>query len=223
MYLSKITPDFFGRLEDVIKKLGKNGVYSEHQVLWKLFPQEAARSFIYRQETDLSGSPAFFVLSRNIPTSLDNLFCIQTKSFKPKLEKGQRLAFKLRANPTICFTDENGHQQRHDVLMHEKRTLGDTVDDPETLRHHMEQAAIRWFCDEQRLSQWGFCLESIPDIESYRQHRCRSSSGHQIQFSSVDFQGILTVTEPDQFLSAYAKGFGRSKSLGCGLMLIRRI
>ena len=38
----------------------------------------------------------------------------------------------------------------------------------------------------------------------------------------LDLVGLIEVTSPDVFLLAVAKGFGRAKAWGCGLMLIRR-
>ncbi len=41
-------------------------------------------------------------------------------------------------------------------------------------------------------------------------------------YSTVDFEGILTVRDPGSLLSAIAHGFGAAKACGSGLMLIRR-
>ena len=41
-------------------------------------------------------------------------------------------------------------------------------------------------------------------------------------YSTVDFDGILTVSDPDPLLPAIVHGFGAAKAYGCGLMLIRR-
>ena len=43
-----------------------------------------------------------------------------------------------------------------------------------------------------------------------------------IRFSVLDFTGVLEVRDPAAFLAAIARGFGRAKAFGCGLMLIRR-
>ena len=41
-------------------------------------------------------------------------------------------------------------------------------------------------------------------------------------YSTLDFEGVLTVSDPDTLLPAIARGFGAAKAYGCGLMLIRR-
>lgn len=223
MYLSKITILPFQNMAHVLLKLDRNGAYSAHQLLWQLFSQEKARQFIYRQEIGPSGSPVFFVLSSCEPEMHSDIFQVQTKRFHPALQQGQRLAFKLRVNPTICITDENQRSRRHDVLMHAKRQLKSDMLSDIDLNVHMNNAAHQWICDKTRLSTWGITLDTLPDIEAYTQHHSKKKSGHQVQFSSVDFQGLLTVDDPDKFLSQYEKGFGRAKALGCGLMLIRSV
>jgi CRISPR system Cascade subunit CasE len=43
-----------------------------------------------------------------------------------------------------------------------------------------------------------------------------------IIFSTLTFQGVLTVQEPETFLATVLRGFGAAKAYGCGLMLIGR-
>lgn len=224
MYLSKIaiTPSAHSAAE--MARLSKNGAYASHQLLWNLFTEDEKRMFLYREEQSTgSGRPLFYVLSQSEPDLNVPLFDIQTKLFVPKLNQGQRLAFKLRANPTVCLTDKAGKRRRHDVLMHAKyqaKKIGKAASETSDL---MEQAALSWISDENRLAAWGVTLDTLPNIERYTQHSCKKKGGHTIRFSSVDFQGMLTVTDPQTFCDQYALGFGRAKAMGCGLMLIRPI
>ncbi|WP_225391738.1 type I-E CRISPR-associated protein Cas6/Cse3/CasE, partial [Escherichia coli] len=39
--------------------------------------------------------------------------------------------------------------------------------------------------------------------------------------SSVDYTGMLTVTDPGLFLQRLSQGYGKSRAFGCGLMLIK--
>ncbi len=222
MFLSKVQllPSIEAGAELV--KLSQNGVYAAHQLLWQLFPNEQEREFLYREEQDDFGQPQFFVLSKKQPV-VTPLFSIQSKAFNPILQTGSRLAFKLRVNPTICVTSNEGKSQRHDVLMHAKRQNKQSIANGEDLKSLMDQAAIQWFSDEKRLQQWGVELDSLPIIVAYNQHQSKKRSGQKVQFSSVDYEGMLTVKDPEIFLQQYQKGFGRAKALGCGLMLIRRV
>ncbi|WP_243641924.1 type I-E CRISPR-associated protein Cas6/Cse3/CasE [Rhodovulum steppense] len=44
----------------------------------------------------------------------------------------------------------------------------------------------------------------------------------QPQFGILDLEGRIEVTDPEALLARLARGFGRAKAFGCGLMLIRR-
>lgn len=224
MYLSKISiiPSAHSAAE--IARLSINGAYASHQLLWNLFTEDEKRKFLYREEQSTrSGRPLFYALSQSKPDLNFPLFDIQTKQFAPKLSKGQRLGFKLRANPTVCLTDEAGKRIRHDVLMHAKYQAKKAGKVSSEISSLMDQAALSWISDEKRLSAWGVTLDALPDIERYTQHSSQKKGGHTIRFSSVDFQGMLTVTDPQTFCRQYALGFGRAKAMGCGLMLIRPI
>jgi CRISPR system Cascade subunit CasE len=80
--------------------------------------------------------------------------------------------------------------------------------------------------------RYGFRLP-LPDavrVDGYDQIRLsrsasgpRGRSGTAVQLSVLDFDGILEVLDPETFLSALYRGFGKAKAFGCGLMLIRRV
>lgn len=219
MYLSKVTINPSGNPAEAFKAIYSNGTYSTHQSLWKLFSKEEERQFLFREEIQQNGLPLFYILSAN-PPAKSNILKAQIKPFNPQLKKGQRLAFNLRANPTIGVTDDEGKVKRHDVMMHTKRQAKHENRSDEEIWELMEQAARQWISNEKRLTEWGIQLDTLPDVRTYTQHRSKKQ-GRLIQYSSVDFQGTLRVVEPERFLQSYAKGFGRAKAFGCGLMLIR--
>ena len=103
MFLSKVTLASSAQSAIELAKLSKNGVYASHQLLWRLFPNEEQRNFMYREEQGSDGRPKYFVLSNKPPEQSDTLFEINSKQFNPQLGVGTRLAFKLRVNPTICL------------------------------------------------------------------------------------------------------------------------
>lgn len=223
MYLSKIMLQPSAQTAVELAKLNKNGAYSTHQLLWRLFTDESQRGFLYRQEIGHGGMPHFYVLSENAPSNIDALFDVQTKQFRPNFKSGQRLAFKLRANPTVCISAEAGKSKRHDVLMHAKRQYKSENPQSNELNALMNQAAQEWLANVQRLEAWGVSLDVVPEVQAYTQHKSKKGNGQSIQFSSVDYEGLLTILEPEKFIQQYKKGFGRAKSLGCGLMLIRPV
>jgi CRISPR system Cascade subunit CasE len=223
MYLSKVRVNTNHTTARYLLELGAHNVYPAHQALWQLFRDETSRTFLFREELTASGMSEFYVLSKVAPIEHD-AFTVQTKDFNPELKAQQRLSFRLRVNPTICITNSAGLSRRHDVLMHAKKNyLGRASASSTELEMSMHEAAHQWVGNDKRLQQWGVSLDALPEIVRYTQHRSMKRSGTKVQFSSVDFQGILTVNDPVAFMAQYEKGFGRAKAMGCGLMLIRKI
>jgi CRISPR system Cascade subunit CasE len=224
MFFSKVTfnPTVHARSELI--KLTQSGAYAAHQLLWKLFTHEPDRSFLFREEIANDGVPAFYILSQKKPLVDTPSFSVASKPYQPQLKTGDRLAYKLRVNPTVSISVQGGRSKRHDVLMHAKQQAREEgVTNPRDIEAAMHNAARAWLADEQRLTRWGFKLDSLPDVERYTQHKFAGKHGRPVQFSSVDLQGILTVEDPDKFLASVCTGIGKSKAFGCGLLLIRRI
>jgi len=124
MYFSrvKIRPD----VRDLHLLVSGNG-YGAHQLLWKLFPCEEKRSFLFREEIareqipfhkGVKGEPLFYLVSGSEPISDHPIFAVDSKPYAPQLAKGERLAFRLRANPTVARKQEGKKSSpRHDVVM----------------------------------------------------------------------------------------------------------
>jgi len=224
MYLSKVSMIRSSQSAQELLKIGTNGNYASHQILWRLFSGEQERTFLYREEIGPDGLPQYFVLSQREPAQNELVFSVQTKPYRPLLNAGDRLAFRLRVNPTVSVKNDTGKSQKHDVLMHAKhQAKKQGIKSGTELKCLMEDAARSWISDERRLLAWGISLDFIPEVERYTQHMSSKAKSQKIRFSSVDFEGVLTVVEPTIFLSRLVCGFGRAKSLGCGLMLIRKI
>jgi len=218
MYLSRLTLTDRPDLHAIVQRLGD--AYREHQMLWQLFEPDpdAARDFLYRREIR-QGRPRYFLLSRRPPVNSLGLWRIDPpKPFEPRLRVGQRLAFSLRVNPVI---GRDG--KRHDIVMDRKRQMG-WKDMPPAERPPLQQviheAGRDWL--QQRAERHGFAID--PDllrVEGYQQHRTRRGKG-TIRFSTLDFAGLLRVTDPEAFAQALETGIGPAKAFGCGLMLVRR-
>ena len=114
MYFSRIRirPD----VRDLHLLVSGNG-YGAHQLLWKLFPGDDKRSFIFREEVareqmpfhkGVKGEPVFYLVSGSQPIADHPIFAVESKTYAPKLSNGERLAFRLRANPTIARKEEIG-------------------------------------------------------------------------------------------------------------------
>lgn len=230
MYLSSVRIDLNTLTREQLFDVLEGGAYTGHQLLWRLFAEApgAERPFLFRQEMEESangksgGLPRFYVLSSREPLSIEG-FDIQCKPFAPRLEAGDRLAFRLRANPTVDKAAPKGQRShRADVLMDARKAFSPGERTSQACVEAMDSAARDWL--EKRGANLGFTLPVKPEIGAYRQLALpRKRPQSPIRYSSVDYEGLLDVTDPDRLLKSLAKGLGRSKAFGCGLMLLRRV
>lgn len=231
MYLSRVRVESGALDMRALHHLMQGDQYGNHQLLWQLFPDQSERLFLFRQELEtesthhvhrLRGLPLFYVLSCVEPQPVPGLLTCETKPFEPKLKAGQKLAFRLRANPVVARR-EDGHKnsRHHDVLMDAKKAArAEGLESATEIRERMEDAAREWLGNSQRAKRAGYRLRTDPEVTRYQQHVQRHK-GREIRFSSVDFEGLLRIDDPDHFLQALYKGIGRSRAFGCGLWLIR--
>ncbi len=203
---------------DWLRDLARHGEpYRDHALIWKLFPGDgAARDFVFRR---LDDERTYYVVSARPPQPDAGLFQIQSKPYAPKLEKGEWMRFELRANPTVSLRQEGGRSQRHDVLMNAKRDIPSEQKD--TVAGVLDPAGRDWLLD--RAEKLGLAIREETLMQnSYRQHRLKRK-GHSIQYSTLDYQGVAQITDPDRLRAALLEGVGHSKGFGCGLLLVKRI
>ncbi|WP_028312814.1 type I-E CRISPR-associated protein Cas6/Cse3/CasE [Derxia gummosa] len=210
------------------------GPYAEHQWLWRLFaaPEGTARDFLFRRR-DVDGLPRYYVVSQRAPGRPDAGWTLDVRDYAPRVRVGDRLAFELRANPTVRH-DRSGKSQRHDVVMEAKRALlaehgaARWGEIPPSVRPELyelvAEAAGHWL--DRRAERCGFALDrEALAVEAYTQHGRdeRGTAARGLAFSSVDFRGELVVTEPQAFVQTLAGGIGSARAFGCGLLLVRPV
>ena len=199
--------------------LGPNdGRHTGHHLMWSLFADDPARQrdFLWRE---MPGG-VFFVLSARLPEDRHGLFDISPpKVFDPELAEGDALGFSLRANPVVR-KGANGRSKKHDVVM-------DALQGVERkTRAQRREAAVQtsgfaWL--QRQGERAGFTVrQSHVRIDSYEQHRVAKKAGRSMSFSTLDYEGVLTVVDPEVFVRALARGLGSARAYGCGLLLIRR-
>ena len=244
-WLSRITPRPGIGYKQLVG-LGNLDPYGQHQALYRLFdlPPKVERTgepvpFLFRSEQQ-DGLPVFYVLSEQCPQDRLDLWRVEAKPYKPDLQAGDLLAFKLRVNPVVerhggPVLDASGAPKlrksgleklkvtRHDVVMDAKLRMG-WKDLPETGRPSLAQLAYEaggcWLRDRQERLGVRFGDADLR-VDGYRTWRQRN--GKEIALSTLDFEGTLQLVEPDCFLAALLAGIGPAKAFGCGLMLVRRV
>jgi len=123
------------------------------------------------------------------------------KSFDIRPAPGQLLAFRLRANPTV------------------KRTVNGTK---KRLGLYREDEQVKWL--ERKAGWGGFRLISVHTSRQGavggRIHR--DSATHKLRLLSVQFDGLLQVTDADRLRETVRWGIGSGKGLGFGLLSLAR-
>lgn len=196
MFLSKLELD--PRCRAV--RLDLADPYETHRSLRRGFSDGAQARLLWRLEQP-AGSPPFVLAQSRIRPNWEALsgrdpnylFGFQVKEFAPRIGEGQRLLFRLRANPTV---KRNG--KRHGLLRVEDQ--------------------IAWF---RRLGgSHGFEPEDVTVEKNVRLKAKRN--GATVTLVAATFAGHLSVTEPEKLGLALEWGIGHGRAFGLGLLSLAR-
>lgn len=245
-FLSRMTPADLNYRD--LAALGGLDPYGQHQRAWKFFdlpsnPAPPKTPFLFRAEVS-AGLPTFYILSTVEPSDPTSKWRIESKPYRPRLSVGERLAFKLRANPVVerpgdVLLDSDGapklrtsgskaghpkrRVKRHDVVMDAKQRMDwktTPIEDRPSLAQLAHEAGSCWL--REREERLGCQFDAISlRADGYRVHRMYRRRG--ITLSTLDFEGELVVTDAEGFIGTLLKGIGPAKAFGCGLLLVRRI
>ena len=180
-----------------------------HRTVMRGFPEsldEHKERVLYRlDQIEGSGHLCLLVQSRLEPdwTRLDASYLAQVGEENPAVKPlvlhlvpGQRLAFRLRSNPTKRLIQPAGKSKRVGIYK---------VDEQ-----------IQWL--NRKAENGGFIVESVlPSMQHQIDDRRRD-----LQFLSVQFDGVLQVIDTAQFATALANGIGSGKAFGFGLLSVAR-
>jgi CRISPR system Cascade subunit CasE len=190
MYFSRIRikPVIFKSTQ--LARLLSESSYNAHRLLWDLFPDEKKRNFIYREEiareqlgiqAGVRGEPIYYLVSSTRPFSENPFFEIETKKYQPKLQKGDQLNFKLRANPVVIekvdrenpehYLKERSRRQvankdkltkkriRHDVVMYAQKTFLISLCAELNLQSHLSSVPQKKEYKKALLTHGGLALD----------------------------------------------------------------
>lgn len=207
MYLSQVEIDIHNRQK--IRDLNHLGAF--HNWVEQSFPDEIDQALRTRKLwriDKLKGRYYLLVVSPSKP----NLKLLErygvpasarTKSydaFLNALEVGMRARFRVTLNPVIAVKD--GTKARGRTMPHV------------TLEHQMQFLLDR---DEKN----GFALNKNEFSVVERSYQpFKKANNKTIQLSKVTYEGILTITDKNQFIKTLTEGFGKKKAYGFGLMTI---
>jgi CRISPR system Cascade subunit CasE len=222
MYFSRAVLRKDAGASELARLLRQDG-YAAHQMVWELLESspEQQRDFLFRQE--MAERPVFYLVSARAPVDRQALWEIETKPYAPRLQAGDRLGFRLRANSVRSTRGDSGNVKRHDVVMDLKTRLKHQGEELPPLPAIVQEAGFRWL--SERAERHGFQVgEHAVQVDGYQQHRLRKRQQREgIRISTLDYSGTLTVTEPERFQHALYTGIGPAKGFGCGLLMVRRL
>jgi CRISPR system Cascade subunit CasE len=197
MYLSQLLVN--PRSRDARVDLGDR--YELHRTLMKAFPEDlpADERILYRVE-DNRNLPVVSILvqSRYLPVwdAAERmrrggylLDVPQVRQIVPSVDQGQRLAFRLQANPTV---KRDG--KRHAIY-------GNTE-------------LFDWLL--RKGDQHGFRCDPL-DVQIAKLGK-KYGKRRQAIWQAVQFDGALTVTSAESFTAALVNGIGSAKAFGFGLL-----
>jgi CRISPR system Cascade subunit CasE len=190
-------------------RAGLRDSYDWHQAAWKAFPgmDGEQREYLTRLEQDRDGF-RLLIVSAVKPVQpewcQDDAGCWETKEIPEEYFGRRRYAFQLRANPTKKVTklSVDGKPTKNG-----KRT-------PLCQRGEL----VAWL--KRKGEDGGFEIE-----ESSLRTVCRgpeyfSKRGERGVHHTVDFQGVLAVTDGARFHRTFTLGVGPAKAFGFGLLVI---
>lgn len=175
-----------------------------------------------------------------IPQYLDSTKPPATKPWTPQFETGQRLRFRLLANPTYRRSAEGPQRkaagnaprrglfreaERLDWLQNQANRHGFALETKEMI---WQGTSEKPFCFRGRSYSQDFALiapmVTLLDLNDGRRFSLPRKNGAPAQntFSAAQFDGVLTITNPDEFHRAVIDGMGSGRGLGFGLVSVAR-
>lgn len=172
--------------------------YAWHQTIWKSFPDRDGerRRFLFRVD-DVGRHFRLLLLSEFPPEGIA-LGQWHSKTVAPSFLTHRFYRFQIKANPTMRRASD-------------RRRIG----------IYSEEKLNQWI--ENKARQNGFEIETntliigAPLDEVFVRNRVRG------KHVSVDFQGVLQVTENEKIKFAFENGIGSAKSFGYGMLMLQPI
>ena len=136
----------------------------------------------------------YLLLGSDLPSAIQQNPAIKEVSYA--LNQGQLLSFRLRANPTKRLSAGKGNKGKRIGL------------------YRMDEQQ-EWLV--RKAEDAGFRIHSaLPNSQNFVDGR----KDDDLKFFSVQFDGVLQVTELDKFTAAIQNGIGSGKAFGFGLLSV---
>lgn len=181
--------------------------YQMHRTLSKAFGDDKSswqEARVLFRVDEVGGMPWVLVQSQMAPdwsrltVSEDYLKAQpETKEINPCFHSGQKLVFRLLANPTKKSKSEG-------------KRLGLVK----------EEEQIRWLNRKGELHGFEVCSVALVPFGKLKSKITKDDKECEATFFAVRFDGLLRVTNPESFAKAIRHGVGSAKGLGFGLLSV---
>ncbi|MBZ5514845.1 MAG: type I-E CRISPR-associated protein Cas6/Cse3/CasE [Acidobacteriia bacterium] len=183
--------------------------YDWHQAVWKAFPGRNGerREFLTRLDQRPEGfrllivSPAQPVRPDWCPGDAESW---KTKPIPETYFTRSQYAFQLCANPTKKVSKE--------------RSDGSLTKNGRRIPLGKREELVEWI--KRKGDHGGFTVDEAKLRTFSRGREYFEKNGQNGLHSAVEFQGVLTVTDPAKFHEAFTRGIGSAKAFGFGLLVI---
>jgi CRISPR system Cascade subunit CasE len=191
-----------------VKALKITDAYSLHRVVYSLF--EDVRSdaekvghtqsgILYSdQGGDFYGRKILLLSDREPKNQVEDKYGqVLTKVIGPDFLKYNKYRFKVQVNPV-----------RKDKLTGKRIAIKG------------RDATTQWFI-ERAIKSWGFEVDAMHlQIDSIEVLQFNSKNDQTITIGKAHIQGLLTVTDFEQFQQSFKQGIGKGRAFGCGLLQV---
>jgi CRISPR system Cascade subunit CasE len=200
--------------------------YDMHRTLWRAFPDNNPGRVLFRVDTDrFGGNPLILVQSDLEPdwSKLPTRYLTgpaESKPFNLSFTAGQRLHFRLRANPTKRVAEKN--EQLGSVMAGKRVGLTTQAEQVRWLLRKGDAGGFRvpgnWVDANHPNTSEPVQLPNFR-VNVLPEGRDRNGKpGYAGEFLAVRFEGLLEVTDPERFLQTVRDGLGSAKGFGFGLL-----
>ena len=193
--------------------------YELHKTLANAFPDDeserhrARHGVLFRIEDAGRGGAPVLVQSTSAPDwqLLPQGYALRLdgpKAFEPTFREGQRLRFRLVANPVRRVRIDGKKHPRRVALVHPEAKDG------------IETGYLDWLGRQAEAA--GLAVVDVADapfrLDRKRRVGAEEIAKTRIPHFGVRFDGVLRVTDPERLVEAVRTGIGPAKAFGFGLL-----
>ena len=222
LYLSRLIPD----VRAAAARRDLANAYDMHRTLMRAFPDRedgGAGRVLWRADPDPHAGGLHLIVQSTLPPDWARLepgwltTPPRQRKFDPAFRTGQRLRFRLRANPTR----RAGKSHSDPTFVGKRVPIVDPAEQVAWLARKGDGGGLR-LIGRSGGSDTGCFDVATSHAGTVRSRKPGSGDGKPIAVDhyAVLFDGQLQVADPDHFTQTIAQGIGPAKAFGFGLVSV---